>query len=193
MKNSQIIIEKHFDLTPTLKEQYERLKSECFSWVNKLTPEQLKEHNDKFCSRQDKYLYLFAIYNGTVIGQLVLLKREIIYKGNKLLLGGIGGVGVTKNKRRLGVATALLKEAFEELKKVNCDIAYLCYDSKNPNLIKLYGQIGFVPLGKPHTYLGESGKRYSDSDGMIVPVITLDIFQMILADKKPFDIGRGNW
>lgn len=193
MKQSQLTIGKYCELSSTLKVQYEKLKSECFGWINKLTPGQLKEHNDKFCSRKDKFLYLFAILDGTVIGQLVLLKRDIIYKGNKLLLGGIGGVGVTEEKRRMGVATKLLKEALGELKKVKCDIAYLCYDTKNPNLIKLYGQMGFVPLGKPHTYLGESGKRYFDSDGMIAPVNSLDLFHMILADKEPFDIGRGNW
>lgn len=193
VENSHITIKKYSDLSPILKKQYEKLKKECFGWVNKLTPEQLIEHNDKFCSRQDKFLYIFAIQDGIVIGQMVLLKRKITYMDKNLLLGGIGGVGVTRNKRRLGTATALLKAAFVELKKAECDIAYLCYDTKQSGLLKLYGQIGFIPLGKPHTYTGVSGKRYIENDGMIAPINSLDIFNKIVADKKPFDIGKGNW
>ena len=53
--------------------------------------------------------------------------------------------------------------------------------------------IGFRLLDKPHTYVGESGKRYTDIDGMIAPVCSQKLFQTIVESPLPVDIGVGNW
>jgi hypothetical protein len=77
---------------------------------------------------------------------------------------------------------------------LGCDIAYLCANVHNPGILTLYyGQIGFVPLGRPHTYRGKSGKRYTDQDGMIAPVTSPETFAQVIKDQPRFDIGRGNW
>lgn len=40
----------------------------------------------------------------------------------------------------------------------------------------------------------QSGKeKQVEYDAMIAPVNSQPKFQAVLSDKKPFDIGRGNW
>jgi hypothetical protein len=42
-------------------------------------------------------------------------------------------------------------------------------------------------------YVGKSGTRYTDLDGMIAPVGSKKLFEKIIAAATPFDIGVGNW
>lgn len=173
--------------------QYKIFDEESSAWEKKMTPKKRLSHDDKFCSHKDRFLFILATSNNKVLGQAILLKRPITYKNKLLFLGGIGGVHVLKKMRRQGIATLLLKEAVKQLHLVKCDLAYLCCDINDKNLINLYGQVGFVLLNKPHSYLGRSGKRYTDKDGMIAPIANPEVFQQILTDNTPFDIGTGNW
>lgn len=93
----------------------------------------------------------------------------------------------------MGVATALLKKAIEELTAQNCDVAYLCTDLHNPAMVKLYTKVGFVPLNKPYTYLGRSGKRYTETDGMVAPLQSKEKFDLIVSGKETLDLDTGNW
>ncbi len=69
----------------------------------------------------------------------------------------------------------------------------LSIKENEPAILRLYGRVGFLPLGKPYTYLGKSGKRYTENDGMVAQVKSKDIFDFITKDEEPFDIGNGNW
>ncbi len=60
-------------------------------------------------------------------------------------------------------------------------------------MVRFYEKAGFVRLPRGHTYSGKSGKRYSENDGMIAPVSSIEKFQRIITSEKLFDIGRGNW
>jgi ribosomal protein S18 acetylase RimI-like enzyme len=113
--------------------------------------------------------------------------------GGTLVLGGIGDVCVAPEYRRQGIATDLALTALLVLDVAGCDVAYLCAVVCLPHIVKLYGRAGFVVLGRPHTYLGASGRRYVDHDAMIAPVGSRALFEQVLADTVPFDIGRGNW
>lgn len=106
-------------------------------------------------------------------------------------LGGLGGVATDAAWRGRGIASATTAAGMARLRELGCDVAYLCTDIEKR--AHLYGQVGFVPLGRPHTYLGASGKRYTDDDGMVAAVNSPDLLAAILADDQPFDIGRGNW
>ena len=149
------------------------------------------EDDDKYCS--EPFLNLLAIEKNSVIGAARLFKREIAYGGRKIILGGIGEVCTREDKRRRGVATGITKRAMEELKSQKCDIAYLCTNIGEEWKVKLYGKFGFVPLGRPYTYLGKSGKRYTDIDGMIAPLKSREKFLLILNGKEILDLGKGNW
>ncbi len=183
--------ELFYDLSKEIKVQVNRLLDKCFGAESGLTSQQLDVQKDKFFSIP--IAYLLAIENNLVIGVVELYKREISYQGKKIILGGFGGVCTAKNKRRRGVATALLKKGIQELKFRGCDIAYLCTDVDDPVMIKLYSQVGFVPLKKPYTYLGKSGKRYTEEYGLIAPVKSKDKYNLVMDGKEIFDIGIGNW
>jgi GNAT superfamily N-acetyltransferase len=153
--------------------------------------QELKDTEDRYFSTP--FAFLLALEDPSVIGTLLLFKRKIDYKGEPILLGGIGNLCTKKEKRRMGVATALLKRAMKELAAQNCDVAYLCTDINDPAMVKLYTGVGFVPLNKPYSYLGRSGKRYTETDGMVAPIQSKEKFDLILNGKEPLDLDTGNW
>jgi predicted acetyltransferase len=183
---------KTFDKVPEeLEEKVTKLSLASFKRSE--DPAERENHNDRYCSEHDVFKVLLAMKNNEVLGRIMLFKRIVPYNGKTIVLGGIGGVCTDEKYRRQGIATTMLREGMTILKEQNCDIAYLCTDIYNPSRIKLYGQFGFVLLNKPHTYLGKSGKRYVDTDGMIAPIHSEPIFKQIVETKEPFDIGKGNW
>ena len=176
-------------LPRNLKEEFEGLMKRSFSWHE--TGQEKETEQDKFCSQKDQIGFVLSLNNNQLIGAVIILKRLIKFNGVNLILGGIGGVSVLRKYRRQGMATVMLKTAMENLQRENCDLAYLCTDIEK--LKKLYTPAGFVALNRPHTFLGKSGKRYTEHDAMVAPVNSLEKFQAVLADNKPFDIDRGNW
>jgi ribosomal protein S18 acetylase RimI-like enzyme len=160
------------------------------------TPAQRAERHDRFCSQDDRIRRILATRGKEVVGYATAYRRVIEYpaapKGS-IVLGGIGDVCVVPDYRRRGIATDLALAAIWALDVAGCDVAYLCAEVELPHIVKLYGRARFVVLGRPHTYLGASGRRYVDHDAMIAPIGSHAIFEQILHDAAPFDIGRGNW
>jgi ribosomal protein S18 acetylase RimI-like enzyme len=168
----------------------------CFPHPADETDEQRHENEDRFCSDDDVVRYVLALDVGDVdevVGLTLAYRRVVQLAGRSVVLGGLGRVAVRPNHRRQGIATRLTRRAIQELASVGCDVAYLCTDVHDPGMLELYGRTGFVPLGRPHTYLGASGRRYVDDDGMIAPVGSREVFEEILRQAEPFDIGQGNW
>ena len=149
--------------------------------------------DEKFCSEADLVYYILTHEGDRVIGEARVYKRVIAYDNTKIVLGGIGSVGTHPDKRQLGVGSAMLARAMELLEKEACDVAYVCADTYSKPIVHMYGKFGFTFLGKPHTYLGKSGKRHTDIDGLLAPVGSQELFRIILKDPMPFDIGVGNW
>lgn len=178
-------------LSKSLENKFNQLLDEAFNYKKNFTTKEKIEENDKFCSKKNHLGYLLAIEQETIIGGLIILKRNLLFKEKNLALGGFGGVCVQKDKQRKGVATLLLKRGIKILKDNHCNMAYLCTDINK--LKHLYGHVGFIALKRPHTYLGKSGKRYTENDAMIAPVNSLKKFKAVLLNKEPFDIGTGNW
>ena len=184
-------VELYYSLPQNYEMQMSKSRNEFFGESSGRDVQELLKDRDKFCSTP--YAHLLAIENNNVIGANSLFKREINYNGEKIILGGFGGLFTIREKRKKGVATILLKIGMEELKRLNCDIAFLCTDVENPDMVKLYSQFGFVLLGKSYTFLGKSGTRYTKFDGMIAPVKSKNKFNYILEGKTSLDIGTGNW
>jgi ribosomal protein S18 acetylase RimI-like enzyme len=168
------------------------LLRQCFHSVP-VTPEHAGEHDDRFCSQADTLKRVLVLDGDAVIGFATAYRRTISRHGRAIVLGGLGDVCTDPVRRHAGVATAVVRAAMHELHTVECDLAYLCADVNNPGIVRLYGQVGFVPLNHPHTFRGKSGKRYTDTDAMIAPVRSPAVFQAVLEDREPFDIGIGNW
>ncbi len=187
---------KIFSMLPEeIVEEYQSTKAEAES-VNPGTPEDKREEfRDRFCSEADRIGFLVGFIDGQVAGGCRLLIRQLETKplGVKTTykLGGLGGVFVRQSWQHQGIATAMIQKAINHLRTKDCDVAYLC--TNIDQLAGLYGRVGFVHLKKGHTYLGKSGKRYTEFDGMLAPVKSQEIFVWLIRRLEPLDIGVGNW
>ena len=186
-------VSTYVSLPVKLKAQVDAIDKESFSWAAKQTPQERKVHKDKFCSGGDSIGHVVVQEQKNVIGAVSVLRRDIIFDGVSMVLGGIGGLCTRKDKRQKGVGKLLLAKAMDELRRSGCDIAYLCTDVTKEWMVRFYQKAGFIRIKQGHTYTGKSEKRYTDTDGMIAPVSSTEKFQRIATSEKVLDIGRGNW
>ncbi len=190
---AEIKITFYKKLPPSLQSRVKLFDRECFPWIYE-TESRLREHRDKFSpSIKDRIGYVCAMENNKLSGMIIVMRRNIVFEKFPIILGGIACVCVCPEKRKQGLATKLLTEAINELKRVGCDIAYLCTDVEDAGYLKLYGSFGFKVLGRPQTFLGKSGKRYIANDAMIAPINSKEIFERVITGKEDLDIGTGNW
>lgn len=165
----------------------------CFTHHGKPTDKQHADGKDRFCAQDDLIYYILAWEKDRLIGETRVFKRTVPFNGQKIALGGVGSVATHPDYRKQGIATKMVKKAMTLLKSQSSAVAYLCADMYSLKALEFYEQFGFRKLAHKHTYLGVSGKRYTDTDGMIAPVGSKKLFKQILATPAPFDIGIGNW
>jgi len=152
-------------------------------------PEYLAEEADRFFSLPRAWLVVFE--KEQIIGRVSLHRRKVKFEKQDVILGGLGKVCTRRDKRRQGIAIAMLEEALRILKEWGCDLVYLCANVKESGL--LYARAGFIPLNKPYTYYGRSGKFYEESNGMIAALNSPRVFEAVLKSKEKLHLGRGNW
>jgi len=85
----------------------------------------------------------------------------------------------------------MIEDAMKILKEWECEVAYLYANIEESG--SLYLRAGFVPMKKSYTYYGRSGKLYEETNGMVAPVKSLDLFKEILNSKQRLHLGSGNW
>ena len=192
MSESAIEIKVYDRLPGDLREAARSLARASFKDPGE-TEEQRAERHDRFASQDDVVKRILALKDGEIVGLAVAYRRAIRFAGWPVTLGGIGDVCVAPEYRRQGLATRLTLAAMDELKWAGCDVAYLGALLEKPGLTELYERAGFRRLEYGHTYLGASGRRYLDHDGMIAPLLSHQFFAAILRQPEPFDIGVGNW
>ncbi len=175
-------------LSANLIERLDHFVLENFYAEEERTPENLAAEEERFCSRPKAWLLVFE--GDRIIGGTKLYRRKVVFNNREVILGGVGSVCTRTDKRNQGIATSMLKEAVKILKKWECDIAYLC---ANIEMRSFYGQVGFVPLNKPYTYYGRSGKLYEGHKGMIAPLNSSSIFEEVLSTKHKLHLGKGDW
>jgi ribosomal protein S18 acetylase RimI-like enzyme len=196
MQNSEQVGIKVFDVIPdNLVTQVDQLLEENESNNRVMNEESLSAWSkERFDNRKDRFKYIVAITNQMVVGIIILWKRTVQYHGKPIVVGGLGGVGVQKEYRGRGIATSMLTTAKETLDLSDCDVAFLGTDIHDPQMLKIYGRIGFVPLNKAFSYEGKSGEHYEDAtSGMIAPIHSHELYNEILKDTEPFNIGIGTW
>jgi GNAT superfamily N-acetyltransferase len=186
------VIESFEQVPPEFEGQVRALLRSCFD-TRPRTPEELAMHRDRFSSAGDAIRHIVALENQIVVGFVRVFLRSITFDSHAIALGGIGDVCTHPDWRGRGIARAALEVAMQTLREAHADVAYLCADLANPSRLRLYGQFGFVPLGRPQTYVGPSGTRYTDDDAMLAPVRSQAVFDRVMSASEPFDIGRGNW
>ncbi|UCE41824.1 MAG: GNAT family N-acetyltransferase [Candidatus Aminicenantes bacterium] len=167
---------------------------EIFGWENfytkeQRTPEHLAKEQEKFYSKPKTWILAFE--KEQIIGRILLHKRIIRFNERDIILGGIGGVCIRRDKRNQGIATKMLELAMKILTKWDCDIAYLCADIEKTGA--LYEKVGFVPLNRPYTFYGQSRRLHEQNNGMIAPINSRKIFNRVLRSRKKLHLGNGNW
>ena len=175
-------------LTSALAKKLKQFVLENFYTKEERTPEHLAAVEERFCSKPRAWLLVFE--GDQIIGGTKLYRRKVMFKNREVILGGVGSVCTRTDKRNQGIATSMLNEAVNILKRWECDIAYLC---ANIEMRSFYGQVGFVPLNKPYTYYGRSGKLYEGYKGMIAPIKSSSIFEEVLSSKHKLHLGQGDW
>lgn len=165
----------------------------CFRHHGEPTDSQRADGHDRFCSQDDLVYYLLATEKDVLIGETRIYKRTILLNGQKIVLGGIGSVAMHPDYRKQGLATKMVKKGMDLLRKEGCAVAYICADAHSLKALEFYEQFGFRRLLQNHTYTGRSGKRYTDTDGMLAPIASKKLFKHIMATPTPFDIVQGNW
>lgn len=177
------------ELTDDLARSVDQFIADNFYALGEKTPELLEEEEEKFYSLPKAWLLVFE--EDQISGTTALHQRKIQFNNKDIVLGGIGRVCVRKDQRRQGTAAQMLKEAVKTLKEWECDVAYLCANIKESGA--LYLKAGFVPLNRPYTYHGQSGKLYEGINGMIAPINSPGIFEEILHSEEKLHLGHGNW
>lgn len=151
------------------------------------------DHADRFCSQADAWRHVLAIQEDVLVGCATIYRRSIMWQGKNVALGGLGDVCTDPGFRHQGVATAMVRQAMAELEGIGDELAYLCAAVNDPGIVRLYGQVGFVPLGRPYTYDGRSGRKYTDDDAMVAPVGSTEVFDEVMHSGETLHLGRGNW
>lgn len=136
--------------------------------------------------------WLTGKINGELIALLDVFERKIIFDHKEYLLAGIGGVLTEKNNRQKGYATELLKYCMVNLlPKDGVDVAMLCTDIAK--LGGLYGQVGFVPLGRKYFFMDKNDVERSESGGMIASVNNQDLVNRIMSSTDKLFVGESNF
>lgn len=160
--------------------------------AKKLDEEERNLQQDQFePSRTDLVGLVVARENEKLVGGIKLFKRKCVIGDQEYQLGGFGGVFTANQYKRQGVATMMLAKSMLALEYLQVDVAYLCTDISK--LDKLYRPFGFRHLTQGYIYLGKSGKRYTEYDGMLAMVSSWEIFSQLMTSDTPVDIGVGNW
>ncbi len=175
-------------MSTNLAKKVNQFRIENFYSKEERTQEHLAAEEERFCSQPKGWL--LVLERDQIIGGTKLYRRKVMFNNREVVLGGVGSVCTRIDKRNQGIATSMLKEAVKILKKWECDIAYLC---ANIEMRSFYGQVGFVPLNKPYTYYGRSGKLYEGYKGMIAPLKSSSIFEEVLSSKPKLHLGQGDW
>lgn len=180
----EIVFIREQDLTPTQKAQIEVLGQECFGDVDP------KEIAEDFIA--ESFGRLFAYKNEEIVGMLSLFKRNIVFEREKILLGGMGGVCVTEAFRGKGIATKMIKNGIEILKKEGVEIACLNVDRKKA-VYGLYEKLGFKFIGRDISFEDINGKIKHDSDSMFMSINSEEKYRKVMESKTTFHQGRGYW
>lgn len=191
MENYPLKVYKN--LTPPLANKVEAFRRTTADITGKIrTPEEEIKHLEKYSSNGDIKKWILIFEGEDIIGMTAIFGRTVTYQNTPFSLGGIGKVRVREDRRKKGLANRMMDEAMKQLKLIKFDVAFLSTNLES-FLREYYERYGFVPLNKSYTFLGKSGKKYTENNGMIIPIDSKEIFQTILKGNEPFNIGKGNW
>jgi GNAT superfamily N-acetyltransferase len=135
---------------------------------------------------------VFTFTGKFMVDMLTLYKRKIVFDKVDIILGGIGGVCVSKGFQGKSIATLMLKTALEILKNKNCYIACLNVDLEK-NIYSLYEKAGFQMMDREISFENIKGKKIFDKGTMFIPINSLEKNNLVINSKNTFHYGKGYW
>jgi predicted acetyltransferase len=172
------------DITPEQQVGLDKLNQECFGDVAEA------EIKENFIA--EPFAYLFAFIGKDIISRLALYKREVVFSGQKILVGGIGGVCVTAAHRHHGVASSMIKRALLKLKEEKCDIACLNVDL-DKKIYGIYEKLGFKMMDRDISFENVHGQIVHEPGSMFIALESPEKYTLIMESKETFHYGRGYW
>ena len=182
--NFEIVLAKAEELTRDQEAGLTKLNKECFGDV------QPEEITDNFIA--NPFAYLFAVANQETISRVALFKRTVQFRDQDILVGGIGGVCVTKTHRHHGVASSMVKRALVVLKVELCDVACLNVDLDKP-AYHLYEKLGFTLMSRDISFENVRGEIVREGGIMFIPLASPNKYQLLMTSSKTFHYGHGYW
>jgi len=147
-------------------------------------------------AREDFYhkesAVVLAYIKSELVGYAGIHITKVYYLGKKIKLGGYG-VGVDQKMRKQGLGTKLVKKAMQYLKNQDCDLAFLSINLTKTWTDKLHIKVGFVHLPQNFSWKNSKGGVKKSNGGMIAPLCSNKIFNLVLNGKETLYVGEGYW
>lgn len=182
--NFAIGLVKAGELTVDQQAGLDALNAECFGDVPTV------EISDNFIA--EPFGYLFAMIGKEMISRVALFKREVVFDGQKISVGGIGGVCVRTNYRHHGIASSMVKRAVLTLTQQGCDVACLNVDLEK-NVYHLYEKLGFALMSRNISFENIRGEIISEPGTMFIALNSPEKYQLVMNSSATFHYGRGYW
>jgi predicted N-acetyltransferase YhbS len=144
----------------------------------------------------EPFARVLATDQGVLVGYVSIFVREVVYDGDPVRFGGLGGTCIRLQHRRRGIGTAVCRAGVVVLREAACDVAFL---PAAPGTEPFYGRFGFVPVETPYTFVNVHGatKRPPATAGtaMLAPICSQRWFDRIRRGTSPLHLGPepGYW
>jgi GNAT superfamily N-acetyltransferase len=114
------------------------------------------------------------------------------FEGLRIKLGGYG-ICTHPDYWGLGIASKVSKAAMDYLKNRRVDVAFLSVDTANQASVRVHMKNGFVPLQQEFAWTNSKGELKKDLGGMIAPVNSKKLFELIFNGTELLYVGNGYW
>lgn len=181
----QLIVRPSSEVTLDEQQQVDALMRRIFSHVPR---EEIE--NDFY---DVPFAVVLAKHQEAVVGYTGVYKRDIEYEREQIHLGALGGLLVSEDSRHRGIGTALAKKALEILWNEGIDVAFHSIDLEDHTIVQFYERLGYTLMKQPFTWKRKTGEIGSDMGGMIAPIHSQRLYELILNGKTPLSVGEGYW
>ncbi|GEM_PF-1012473 len=135
---------------------------------------------------------IVAYVGDVLVGWAGVHISEQTYKNYRIKLGGYG-ICTHPDFRQMGIATKVAGEAMTYLKDKGCDIGFLSVNSEDQKSIKLHQKYGFMMLPQYFSWTNNEGEIKEDTGGMIAPINSEELFNLVLDGSDNLYVGEGYW
>jgi predicted acetyltransferase len=115
----------------------------------------------------DSQWLVMGFIDGSIVSQIGILKREVDVGGQKLSVGGVGGVATHPDHRRRGYAGQLLRASEQLLRELDLQFGVLvCGEERMP----YYASFGWQKIDNKTIFQNQGKDRELDGIMMILPL-----------------------